>query len=100
MSATLSAACLNLIALGFIGIILSFLIQDPKKSKVALILSAIIIGLGVIQWVMPKISEIHTNRRMSELRIQQQKEIELLKERFKNQALQSAPPNITSANKK
>lgn len=86
---------LNLIALGFIGLILSFLVPDKKKATISLVLGILIVISGLYQWVVPTLAQMAMNRHMQALSKQQQIDLEQLREKLKAQALQSAPPAST-----
>jgi len=81
---------LILIALGFLGVSLSFLIADQKKSKIALGLAIAIIVVGVFQWGADWITRIQINRRLREYQRQSQPDFDAMRQKIKEQA-QTAP---------
>src|SRR5690349_10606600 len=74
---------LILVALGLIGVILSFLVPDRKKSSLSLILASIIVVIGLIQFATQSVSDYRWRRRLSDLREQRNIDLEKLKEDFK-----------------
>lgn len=89
---------LILIALGCLGITLSFLVPDRKKSLIALGLAAAIIVMGLFQWSSSAFDRFRLNRRMKELQRERQVDLDALRQRLKDQA--GSNPAAAGANKK
>ena len=89
-----------IIALGLLGIILSFLVPDRKKSVISLGLAGLIILTGVIQLGSQSIDQIRWNRRMKEIQKERQVDLEELRQRMKEKAEQITPPSVDSGKKK
>jgi hypothetical protein len=87
-----SLLALILIALGIVGVILSFLVPDRKKSLISLVLAGIVIFVGLIQFVTQSVSDFRWRRRLADLREQRQVDLDKLREDFKKRAAESAPP--------
>jgi len=87
-SAAVTLLSLVLIALGLLGVILSFLVPDRKKSLIALAISGAIILVGVIQWSSQSFEQFRANRRMRDMQRMQSVDWEKLRERMKTQAAQ------------
>lgn len=88
MASSLTIASLHLIALGVLGIILSFLVQDRKKSLLSLVMAIFIVVVGVFQWGSQAFDQFKLNRRMRDIQRQQQVDLEQLREKLKAQAPQ------------
>ena len=100
ISATATILTLILIALGFLGIILSFLVPDRKKATIALVLSGLIIFTGVFQWMAQSIDQYRRNRRMGDFPRQQQVDWQQMRDRLKNQPQQKPLPPVALPVKK
>ena len=81
---------LILIALGCIGVTLSFLVPDKKKSLIALGMAVGIIIVGGLQWGAQSISRFQLERRMKEIQRDRQVDLDALRQKLKDQA-QAAP---------
>ncbi len=57
-----------IIALGLIGIILSFLVVDKTRNLAALIISGLIIITGIFHYASLKISRMGSSRRAAQIR--------------------------------
>lgn len=82
---------LVIISIGFIGIILSFLVPDRKKYVVSLILSGLIIGAGIFGLGSQSISRYQWNKRLRELQKDRQVDLEELRQRLKDKASETNP---------
>lgn len=82
---------LILIALGFIGITLSFLVPDRKKSLISLGLAVAVVVVGLFQWGSNTISRIRLEYRMKELQKERQVDLDALRQKLKDQAGAAAP---------
>jgi hypothetical protein len=82
---------LILVALGIVGLILSFLVPDRKKSFLSLILAGAVIFVGLIQVVSQSVSDYRWRRRLTDLREQRQVDLDKLREDFKKRAAENAP---------
>jgi uncharacterized membrane protein YqjE len=83
---------LILVALGIIGIILSFLVPDRKKSFISLVMAGVVAAVGVIYFAAQSVSDFRWRRRLSDLREQRQIDLDKLKEDFKKRAADVTPP--------
>ena len=81
---------LILIALGCLGVTLSFLVPDRKKSMISLGLAVAIIAVGVLQCGAQSIARFQLERRMREIQKERQVDLDALRQKLKDQA-QSAP---------
>ncbi len=88
---------LILIALGVIGVILSFLVPDRKKSLISLGLAVAIIIVGGIQWGANTFARIRLDYRMRELQKERQVDLDALRQKLKEQA--GAAPAAGAAKK-
>ncbi len=86
-----SILSLNLIALGILGIILSFLVPDAKKSMIALVLGGLIILTGLFQFGSQSFMQFRMNQRMREIQKEQQASFEELRQKLKDNAEQTGP---------
>jgi hypothetical protein len=82
---------LILVALGIVGLILSFLVPDRKKSFLSLILAGVVVFVGLIQVVSQSVSDYRWRRRLTDLREQRQVDLDKLREDFKKRAAENAP---------
>lgn len=57
-----------IIALGLIGIILSFLVVDKTKNLAALVISGLIIITGIFHYASLKVSRMGSSRRAAQIR--------------------------------
>lgn len=77
---------LILVALGFIAVILSFLVPDRKKANISLVLAGVIILFGVIQLFSQSIQRYQWDRRMKEIQRDRQVDLDELREKLKERA--------------
>ena len=89
-----------IIAIGMIGIILSFLVPDHKKSLISLALAGVIILTGLIQLGSQSIMRYQWNQRMREIQRDRQADLEQLRQRMKDKASQMTPPAAETTKKK
>ncbi len=82
---------LILAALGIVGVILSFLVPDRKKSFLSLILAGVVVLIGLVQVVSQSVSDYKWRRRLTDLREQRQVDLDKLRDDFKNRAANTAP---------
>lgn len=82
---------LNLIALGIIGVILSFLVPDRKKSLISLGLAIAIVVVGVIQWGANTIARVQMEYRMRQMQKERQVDFDALRQKLKDQSGAAAP---------
>lgn len=80
------------VALGLIGIILSFLVPDRKKSLIAMALGGFIVVVGLFQWVSHAYSQHSWNRRMRNLQRERQVNLDELREQMKQRTTPPAAP--------
>lgn len=81
-----------LIALGMLGVILSFLVPDRKKSLISLSMAGFIIIVGIFQLVSQSWSRYTWNRKMAEIQRDRQGDLDELRARLKEKAAQMTPP--------
>ncbi len=79
-----SALPLIIVAMGLLGVILSFLVPDRKKSMISLGLAALIIITGVVQLLSQSIARYQWNSRMKEIQRDRQVDLEELRQRMKD----------------
>ena len=77
---------LILIALGCIGVTLSFLVPDKKKSLISLGMAVGIIIIGGIQWGSQSIARFQLERRMKVIQCDRQVDLDALRQKLKDQA--------------
>lgn len=77
---------LILIALGMLGVILSFMVPDRKKSLISIILAAIIILSGVIQMTRQSLTQRRWKSRMDRAQSGRRMDIDEMRKRLKAQA--------------
>src|SRR5688572_22119912 len=81
-----SALPLIIIAIGLIGIILSFLVPDRKKSLISLGLAGLTILTGFIQLTSQSVTRWQWNRRMKDIQRDRQSDLDELRQRMKDKA--------------
>ncbi len=81
---------LMIIALGLLGVILSFLVPDRKKSMISLGLAGLIIVTGLFQLGSQSITRWRLNRRMASIQRERQQDLEDIRKRLQDQS--SAAP--------
>ena len=86
-----SLLALILIAIGIVGVILSFLVPDRKKSLISLSLAGAVVFVGLIQFATQTIGDMRWKRRLSDLREQRQVDLDKLRDDFKKRAAETAP---------
>jgi hypothetical protein len=79
-----SALPLIIVALGMLGIILSFLVPDRKKSLISLVLAGVIILTGVVQLTSQSFTRFRWNQRMKEIQRDRQSDLEDLRQKMKD----------------
>ncbi len=87
-----SAFPLIIVALGILGVILSFLVPDRKKSLISLGLAGLIILTGFIQLASQSITRFQWDRRMKEIQRDRQTDLEQLRSRMKDKAAELPAP--------
>jgi len=101
-----AALPLVIVAMGMLGVILSFLVPDRKKSLISLALAGVIILTGVIQLTSQSITRFRWDRRMKEIQRDRQTDLEELRQKMKDKmpgqpvAPGSAPTAAAATNKK
>jgi peptidoglycan biosynthesis protein MviN/MurJ (putative lipid II flippase) len=91
-SAANTLLSLILIALGFLGITLSFLVPDKKKSTISLILAGVVVLTGFVQMIDQSYSRYRINQRMRDIQRDQQVNFEELRQKMKTQATGASAP--------
>jgi len=79
-----SYQALTILALGILALVVSLTITDRKKFLLGVVLSGLIILLGVSQFVATGIQRWKSERRLSQLRQQQQSNLKLSESAFAN----------------
>jgi hypothetical protein len=99
-----AATPLVIVAMGMLGIILSFLVSDRKKSLISLVLAGVIILTGVIQLASQSITRLRWDHRMNEIQRDRQKDLEELRQKMKDKMptppAGMAPAAAAASNKK
>lgn len=90
---------LVIIALGLLGVILSFLVPDRRKANISLALAGVIILTGVIGLGSQSIARIRFNQRMKEIQRDRQADLETLRQRMKEK-VDTAPAPAEAPKKK
>ena len=90
---------LILVALGILGVILSFLVTDRKKSMLSLGLAAIVIVVGLFQAGSQSLSRYRTNKRIQALQQSQRTDLEEIRKRLRERA-EAAQESTGDAQKK
>lgn len=80
---------LILVALGLIGVILSFLVPDRKKSLLSLGLAGLIILSGLIQFGRQAVSNYMWHKRVTRAQQSRQADLEELRKRLREQAAET-----------
>ncbi len=83
---------LIIVSLGILGVILSFLVPDRKKSVISLGLAALIVVTGVFQLADQSISRWRLNRRLESIQRDRQTDLEAIRKRLQEQAATPAKP--------
>lgn len=89
-----------LIALGMLGVILSFLVQDRKKYLISIVLSGIIIVAGLMQLSSQSFARYQWQMRMNRLQAQRQSDLEDLRKRLQDKTTPQTPNQPAAATKK
>jgi cytochrome c biogenesis protein CcdA len=88
-------------ALGCVGIILSFMVPDRKKSLISLTIGGVIIFIGLLQFGSQWIQRVRWERRMSQIRSEGNIDWDKMREQMKQKATGTAPaPVMPEAKKK
>jgi len=96
-----AAMPLVIVAIGMLGIILSFLVPDRKKSLISLALAGVIILTGIIQLSSQSIQRLEWNHRMRDIQRERQVDLEARRQKMKDKTLTpGAAAPVTEANKK
>jgi len=90
---------LILIALGILGVILSFLVPDRKKSLLSLVLAGIIVLTGAIQFGQNSMSQRRWKNRMKLTQQNRNVNLDELREKLKAKAAE-AQQTVEKARKK
>ena len=77
---------LMIVSLGLLGVILSFLVPDRKKSLISLGLAGLIIVTGVFQLGSQSITRWRLNRRMESIQRERQQDLEDIRKRLQDQS--------------
>jgi len=88
-----SLLALTIVSLGILGIILSFLVPDAKKSRLAFMLSVLVVGVGGYEFIYQAVRQFVWQRKLDEIRKQQSLNIDQLKERLRQGESSSPAPD-------
>ena len=77
-----SLLALTIVSLGVLGIILSFLVPDRKNSKIAVLLSLVIILVGGYEFVAQAVRQYMWQKKLDEIRQQQAVNLDQLRARL------------------
>lgn len=89
-----------IIALGFLGVTMSFLISDKKKSNISLGLAILVIVTGLYQMVDQSYSRFRLNQRLKEIQRDQQINLDDLRQKMKAQSNAVVTPVVPAPAKK
>ncbi len=94
-----AALPLVIVAMGMLGVILSFLVPDRKKSLISLALAGAIILTGVIQLSSQSITRFRWDRRMKEIQRDRQTDLDALRQKMKDKmpGQPGAPGSVPAA---
>ena len=90
-STSSSLLALVIIALGMLGIILSFLVPDQKNSRMAMFLSLVIIGVGGYEFASQAVRQYMWQKKLDEIRKQQAVNLDQLRQRLQQGQGGAAP---------
>ena len=82
---------LIIVSLGILGIILSFLVVDRKKSLISLGLAGLIIVTGLFQLGSQSFSRFRFNQRIRELQRDRSADFDQLRQQLRERAGETAP---------
>jgi len=91
-----AAMPLVIVAIGMLGIILSFLVPDRRKSLISLVLAGVIILTGIIQLSSQSITRFRWNQRMKEIQRDRQTDLEELRQKMKDKTTSPTPPSVNA----
>jgi len=77
---------LIIVSLGILGIILSFMVADRKKSIISLGLAGLIVFTGVCELGSQSIARWRLNRRLEAIQRERQTDLEAIRKRLQEQA--------------
>ena len=97
MTAPLTNTLLSLIltALGLLGVILSFLVPDRRKSLIALAIGGVVVVVGLGYFTSTAISRSTSDARIRQMQQARQADLDQLRARLRDRATQTtetAPP--------
>lgn len=95
-----SAMPMIIVALGILGVILSFLVPDRKKSLISLGLAGLIILTGIIQLASSSITRFQWERRMKDIQRDRQTDLDELRQRMKDKTTEIPKAPATTQPKK
>ena len=88
---------LMIISLGLLGVILSFLVPDRRKSMISLIMAGVIIVTGLFNLGAQSITRWRLNRRLQSIQRERQADLEEIRKRLQEQAAKTAPAGGAAA---
>ena len=83
---------LIIVSLGLLGVILSFMVPDRRKSVISLSLAGLIVVTGVVQLGSQSIQRWKLNRRLQAIQRERQSDLEAIRKRLQEQATTPAKP--------
>ena len=83
---------LMIVALGLLGVILSFLVPDRRKYMISLGLAGLIIVTGLVQLGSQTITRWRLNRRMASIQRERQADLEAIRQRLQEQGKKTGAP--------
>ncbi len=78
-----SLLSLIIVSLGFLGIILSFLVPERKNSRIAVFLSLIVVAVGGYEFVSQTVRQFLWQKKLDEIRKQQTVNLDQLRQRLR-----------------
>lgn len=93
---------LIIVSLGLLGVILSFMVPDRRKSMISLGLAGLIVVTGVFQLGSQSISRWKLNRRLQAIQRERQSDLDAIRKRLQEQATTKpgSPAAPATSNKK
>jgi hypothetical protein len=79
-----------IIALGLLGVILSFLVPDRKKSLISLVLAGVIVLSGIYQYSAESIAQYRWNRRIRDMQ-RERIDFDALRQKMTNKPATTSP---------
>lgn len=90
---------LLVVSMGLIGVILSFIVPDRKKSLISLVLSGIIVVSGFYHMMSHFVTEYRWNKRMQEIQKESQADLEELRKQMEQKPATNLPAPVDGKSK-